>query len=234
MKLYRIHKWNDWFENSRSRKVADLGWVPIPNRHDGECYSAIVAHPDGAKIYSAWILMLQVVSKCHERGTLVRDNLKPHTPATLSLKTRAPQKWFEVAIAFLTTETDWLVVEDIKDECHADTTTIPPEYQPSAEERKKEGKERKGDWEPSPLMLRFNKCLKRRNATKWSEKEIDALKEIGEPAEEDLTALERYYTATIPPDKDYRRRDLITVLNNFNGEVDRARKWTPAKNEGLF
>ena len=28
---------------------------------------------------------------------------------------------------------------------------------------------------------------------------------------------------------DYRRRDVVTLLNNWQGEVDRARKWVPAR-----
>lgn len=46
-------------------------------------------------------------------------------------------------------------------------------------------------------------------------------------AEEDLAAIERYYREEIPKDKDYRRRDLLTLLNNWNGEVDRARARLP-------
>jgi len=37
--------------------------------------------------------------------------------------------------------------------------------------------------------------------------------------------LESYYSADIPTREDFRRRDLATLLNNWSGEVTRARDW---------
>lgn len=110
MKIYRISKWDEVYENNRSRTVKDLSWVSIPNRHDGENFSLIMAHKDGATIFAAFILMVQVASRCAPRGTLIRDNGKPHTAITLSAKCRCPVSWFETAIPYLETETDWLQV----------------------------------------------------------------------------------------------------------------------------
>jgi hypothetical protein len=39
----------------------------------------------------------------------------------------------------------------------------------------------------------------------------------------DLASLEQYYMAKMSADQDYRRRDVVTLLNNWNGEIDRAR-----------
>lgn len=119
MKLYKIRNWNVQFENNRSRAVADLTWVAIPNRHDGENFSGIMAHKDGAIIFAAWVLVIQVASRCQPRGTLLRDNKTPHNPDTLALKTRAPRKWFEVALDYLEKTTDWLDVEDVAGGCQA-------------------------------------------------------------------------------------------------------------------
>lgn len=116
MKFYRIKDWATLYENNRSRRVTDLSWVPIPNRHDGECYSLIMAHPRSSEIFTAWILMLQVASRCHPRGILVRDNGNAHTAETLAIKTRGKREWFELALEFLIAETDWLQVSDIADE----------------------------------------------------------------------------------------------------------------------
>jgi hypothetical protein len=38
--------------------------------------------------------------------------------------------------------------------------------------------------------------------------------------------LEAYYAADIPPRDDIRRRDLATLLNNWSGELTRARRWS--------
>lgn len=106
--LYSIREWDTQFENNRSRSVEDLSWVAIPNRHDGENYTAIITHPEGSKIFSAWVLICQVASKCKPRGILIKDNGLPHDAASLSLKTRAPQEWFKLALDFLSRDTDWL------------------------------------------------------------------------------------------------------------------------------
>ncbi len=138
MKLYKIRDWAALFENNRSRTVKDLAWVPIPNRHDGENFSIIMAHEKGAEIFAAWVLLLQVASRCQPRGSLLRDNKKPHTPATLSIKTRAPENWFILALNFLENETDWL---EIVPNCQVTDSVVRDGCQPPDEERR-EGNER--------------------------------------------------------------------------------------------
>lgn len=134
MKLYKIRKWSELFENNRSRTVKELSWVAIPNRHDGENYSGIVTHKDGAIIFAAWVLLVQVASRCQPRGTLLRDNETPHSPTTLSLKTRAPVLWFEMALEYLENNTDWLDVEDVESDCHRHVSVLSPSCQAGDEE----------------------------------------------------------------------------------------------------
>lgn len=74
------------------------------------------------------------------------------------------------------------------------------------------------------LMERIGKWFGRRDDTLWTLAEGIALNEI-RPPNEDVAVLEGYYLALIDRDTDYRRRDLITLLNNWNGELDRARIW---------
>ena len=136
MKLYKIRDWNKIYENSRSRTVKDLSWVPVPNGHDGENYSNIVAHPHGPIIFSAWILILEIASKCEPRGTLIRGNGLPHTVTTLSGKCRAPVGWFEIGIEYLEKYTDWLEVEEVADGCRGGDGIPTPSHHPSAEEGK--------------------------------------------------------------------------------------------------
>lgn len=150
MKLYRINKWNELYENSRSRVVIDLQWVAIPNRHDGENFSMIMLHEKGSMIFSAFILMLQIASKCSPRGSLVRDNGTPHNAISLSVKCRAPVTWFEVALEYLENNTDWLDIEEVTSDYHQAVTVPSPSRQSSAEERRKEWKEGNGNL-PSSL-----------------------------------------------------------------------------------
>lgn len=141
MKLYSINKWGELFENNRSRTVKDLDWVSIPNRHDGENYSKIVTHKDGAVLFSAWNLLVQVASKCNPRGILVKDSGHPHTAASLSMKTRAPKEWFDKALDWLEKNTDWLHVEGVPDAYQLPVRLPPADCK---EGKGREGKEGKG------------------------------------------------------------------------------------------
>lgn len=80
----------------------------------------------------------------------------------------------------------------------------------------------------SPLMERISRWFNRRVTTPWSVAEAGALSMI-DPLPDEVDALERFYLAVIPPQEDYRRRDLQTLLNNWNGELDKAQAWTPKK-----
>lgn len=147
MTILHVTDWNEHYENNRSRKVKDLAWVPVPNNHDGESYSRLMLRKDAAQIFSAWILILQVASRCHRRGTLVRSDKTPHDSESLALKTRAPEGWFSTAIPVLV-QMGWLKAEVIDDpklapSRHEPATELPLDCHRGDEERKKEGKERK-------------------------------------------------------------------------------------------
>jgi len=65
----------------------------------------------------------------------------------------------------------------------------------------------------------------RRESTKWSDKEEKALADVFPFDRRDYVFLRRYYNAPIPPDRDFRRRQIITLLNNWAGEIDRAKEY---------
>jgi hypothetical protein len=75
------------------------------------------------------------------------------------------------------------------------------------------------------LKAKICTWFNRRKTTRWTSKEMRALKDVvalqTDPA--DLASLEQYYMAKMAADQDYRRRDVVTLLNNWNGEIDRAR-----------
>jgi hypothetical protein len=146
MILYRIKDWNDHYENNRSRTVKDLQWVAIPNRHDGEGYSLVMAHERSSEIFTAFILMLQVASRCQPRGSLLRDNGRPHDATSLALKTRGRREWFEVAMGVLVSqEIGWIEAIELQDSAPAslttDTTLQAACQSPDSHLTKKEGKE---------------------------------------------------------------------------------------------
>ena len=77
------------------------------------------------------------------------------------------------------------------------------------------------------FKLRIGSWFKRRANTTWSEKEMKALKAVSayKTPEDELNALEAYYNSS----SSYLRRDIITLLNNWNTEIDRA-KQPPTQN----
>lgn len=143
MKLYSINKWAELYENNRSRTVVKLSWVAIPNRHDGETFTNIMGHKDGAIIFAAFILMAEIASKCSPRGSLIKDNGTPHTASSLSAKCRAPASWFEIAFSYLEKNSDWLDIKEFADTTHKTDTLLTVPCQLGDEGRKEgmEGKE---------------------------------------------------------------------------------------------
>jgi hypothetical protein len=125
----RVRDWTKHFEVNRTRELVSMTWLPIPNRQDGDGYTALLDHPNGAAHFGAWIALLEVASKCYPRGTLLRAiphvgagplfEAIPHVGATpaqpehdaasLSRVTRIAQTVFEEAIPRLLT-IGWLEV----------------------------------------------------------------------------------------------------------------------------
>jgi uncharacterized protein YdaU (DUF1376 family) len=71
------------------------------------------------------------------------------------------------------------------------------------------------------FRLRIGAMVRRRHDTRWSSKEIKALKEVFElnTPEDDILLVEARYKSKDP----YLRRDAMALLNNWNGEVDKVR-----------
>ena len=117
MHLYVIKNWSKIFENNRSRDLKNLHWVSIPNKHDGAKYAELVSHENGAEHFAAWVLIVQVASRCGitagSRGQLVRGDGTPHTTRSLSLITRCKEKIFIEAIPRLL-ELQWLELIEIQ------------------------------------------------------------------------------------------------------------------------
>lgn len=80
-------------------------------------------------------------------------------------------------------------------------------------------------------MLAINPLLRRLDSTVWTADELEAFAAAGLPdlsAEafaEQLAPLAAYYGAELPRENDYRRRDVLRLLRNWGGEIDRARLW---------
>lgn len=81
-------------------------------------------------------------------------------------------------------------------------------------------------WAPSSDQVKVGKWFGRRETTPWSEKELKAWKSLHpETLAEGIAVLDPAYSA-IPKPK-FTRQDLQTLLNNWQGEIDRWRNYTP-------
>lgn len=78
-----------------------------------------------------------------------------------------------------------------------------------------------------PLQLRAERLMRRRPETPLTSSESRAFKKnsqaIKSTTEEDWLVLEKFYGA--PQEETYSRKDLATLVNNWNGEIDRAKAW---------
>ena len=135
---YSIRDWSRYFENNRTRDLKDLRFVILPNKQDGDGYTELLDHPNGAAHYGAWVGIVQVASKgkhppeecdnpagcCECRGSLLRSNARPHDPASLSRLTRIPASVFEEALPRLV-NIGWLELLTQKRQQNQTSRTIP-------------------------------------------------------------------------------------------------------------
>lgn len=98
MKL-RIKDWQIHFENCESKKLKRLSWVPVPNKTNGEGYTDLVDHPDGAAHLGAWLAIIEAASTKEpreNRGLLPDgDGTIPGISRSLGRISRLPGKIFE-------------------------------------------------------------------------------------------------------------------------------------------
>ena len=150
---YRIRDWDQLFENNRTRELKKIDWVPVPNRMDGDGYTALVTHPNGAAHLGAWLAILEICSRQKIRGSFPESRTFPqdgaercgagsHPPATrefslvFSRMSRLPSSVFEEVIPRLV-EIGWV-------ECFQTDTEIPHFSAPSCDLLPMEGKRIEG------------------------------------------------------------------------------------------
>jgi hypothetical protein len=167
----QIVDWDAHYENNRTRELKKMAWVPMPNSHDGDGYTQLLSHPNGAAHFGAWCALVEVASRCEPRGTLLRKTVRipqegaviPQVPAqgvreareshnssSLARMTRIPEElWDEVLprlvsigwIRYYTIPQEGAVIPQVPAE-------IPQDGAQKGRERKKEGKGEKGTTAP--------------------------------------------------------------------------------------
>lgn len=105
-----------------------------------------------------------------------------------------------------------------------------------AEPTAKPERARKGPKTPEELgepmasrLLRVGALLRRRASTPWKVEELEAFRAMrldvcaDDEFDADLLALEGYYSLPLPAERNYRRRELLTLLHNWPDDVSKAR-----------
>jgi len=88
-------------------------------------------------------------------------------------------------------------------------------------------------------LLAIGTLLRRKADTIWTADEFEAFQaaRLDQLSAADFTGqvepLGIYYAAQIPREKDFRRRDVLRLLKNWPGELDRARAWVRDHDDGL-
>lgn len=128
--VYSIADWPEHFENNRTKELRAMSWVPIPNKQDGDGYTELLDHPNGAAHFGAWVALIQVASKCDPRGTLLRDERsgvrRPHDAASLGRITRIPAAVFSEVLPRLLA-IGWLIATPCTPTVYADPAVPPQE-----------------------------------------------------------------------------------------------------------
>ena len=96
------------------------------------------------------------------------------------------------------------------------------------QETVKEAKKAKSEWIPTPEQIKINGWFARRDSTAWSDKEIKAFKAI--PHQTILDGIQDMNGYYLSGHKTLRH-DILTLLNNWTGEMDRAFKWESEKSK---
>ncbi len=138
---WEIVGWEDRYENSRSRQIAECRWVTLPNRFDGDKISELIG-TCGEVGYGCWCSLIAVASRCKPRGLLIRKNGHPHDAHSLSRITGLSVKGYNRT--FPVAEACGLIIKTSLERHPNVTSTSPRRQIKSIEGKGREGKEWKG------------------------------------------------------------------------------------------
>jgi hypothetical protein len=94
----RVRDWNRLYENNRSRKMKNTHWFPVPNDLSADSYVELLDHPEGPAHLGVWTGVLMVASRAKPRGSLVREDGRPHDTESLARVMRQPEALVRAAV----------------------------------------------------------------------------------------------------------------------------------------
>lgn len=175
MKLLRINKWNETFENADSRKRQRLGYFLCPSGVDSAGYIELMTHgADGITAYAVMLSICQWSATCVPlvRGTCARSNGRPLTVTQLAMHLRMPAEIVSAAVELLTLPEigwmEWVEVdvsdgtdagsvnsrkppaEDVPTACQSSASHLPPACHKEKSKSKEKSKEKEREKEIAP------------------------------------------------------------------------------------
>lgn len=146
-----IVNWSNRFENSKTRILQRLSWVPMETGLDDDGFVRLISHPDGPAHFGVWNALVRIAARCAERGTLTKSDGTPHDSASLALVCRIPALVVEEALVRLVGELGWIANSD-KSLIRHFGAAIRPEgaAERAVEGRKEEKEEGEGARESAP------------------------------------------------------------------------------------
>lgn len=104
-----------------------------------------------------------------------------------------------------------------------------PDTLKDKEKDKEKSQEREGETEGKPVLLRLRKLFGKRETTALDASEQKAWRSaermVEQTPEEDWALIEWAYQQSNGLANQFRRKDMATLLNNWNCEIDRAKTW---------
>lgn len=246
MKLYSIKDWAKYYEASDNKKTdGPLSWVAVRTKTDGLGFRRVAAQKNRSDLFSAWHLMVGLAAKQQRenRGQLARNG-RPLSPLDMEMMTGWPARVFEDALEFFSSqEQEWLEFIELSESVRTETdkagqtpATLPTNQHYTTIPTIPETAAPSGSFGKSEKQLRVEAIFNRRPETQLSASERKAWKEartaIEATPDDDMELVVKFYAAPESKLKPlYRRTSLATLINNWSGEIDKARKWYATKSE---
>ena len=131
MKLYKIHKWSEVFENSDSRKRVRLGYYYMPSGCDSSGYLGLMSEFEPAEAWQAYGIFVALCQHAATmdkgvRGSFLNSDGTPMSVRRLALIIRADVGILERSLKILMHQSvKWVSAEDMPATCQSPADRVP-------------------------------------------------------------------------------------------------------------
>jgi len=130
MKLYKIHKWSEVFENADSRKRVRLGYYYMPSGCDSSGYLGLMSEFEPAEAWQAYGIFVALCQHAatmdkEVRGSFLNSDGTPMSVRRLALIIRADVSILERSLEILMHQSvKWVSAEDMPVTCQSSADPV--------------------------------------------------------------------------------------------------------------